>query len=327
MRHSKYLILITLGTIILLSSCALFPSEVERHLFFDSICWEDDSHILMYTMVRKWVNTSWMSWGSETGYWDWSQGEIWRINVFTGGKELLLRREGDYYTGLSTPIKIDILGDRKLISLDGNAYIMEGESANWQEIPGIFEAEWVNENEIVGISEEAQSLVKYDLQSETITNEYFTVVTEDKRNYLSYDPTSNDCLLTTNRTSLVIFDNMVFQSKLIIEQDTFVDLDSNKYICKRYYKPFCLNDDSRIVQINVDDSAEIADHKYLLELNSDNEFKSLVNIDDEYIIPNNTLDCFIIPIYKEEYVENGLQIYNKELEVISTILFPLDRLD
>ena len=327
MKKIKYIILIILGIIILLSSCSLFPSEVERHLFFDSICWEDDSHILMYTMVRKWVNTSWMSWGSETGYWDWSQGEIWRINVFTGEKELLLRREGDYYTGLSTPIKIDVLGDRKLISLDGNAYIMEGESADWQEIPGIYEAEWVNDNEIIGISEEAQALVKYNLQSETITNEYFTVVTEDKRNYLSYDPISNDCMITTNFSSLVIFENMNFQEKLVIKEDTFIDADSNLFVCDWYNEPFCLNDNSRVVQIDGYDLYKSEYHSYLLELDSNNKFKSLINIDDEYMIPNNTLDCFIIPIYKQEYVENGLQIYNKELEVISTTLFPLDRLD
>ncbi|MDY6787941.1 MAG: hypothetical protein SVK54_07435 [candidate division WOR-3 bacterium] len=317
--------------VVLLSSCSLFPSEIERHLFFDSICWEDDSHILMYTMVRKWVNTTAMSITGSSGYWAWSQGEIWRINVFTGEKELLLRREGDYYTGLSSPIKIDILGDKKLISLDANAYLMEGESADWQEIPGIYEAEWVNENEIIGISEEAQALVKYDLESETITNEYYTVVSEVYRRYkhISYDRASNDCMLTMGSSTLVLFDNMTFQEELVERQDTFIDADSNSFVCDSYNEPFCHGDNSKSVAMRIFDSYEIQSYYYLMEIDTNKMVKTLIEFDDFRITPDRNIQYFIIPSYVSGSTseENGLILYNRDKEIINTTKFLTDQLD
>ena len=328
MKKIKYIILIILGVIVLLSSCSMFPSEVTRVLFFDSICWEDDSHILMYTVVKKWVNTTILSITGESGHWDWAQGEIWRINVFTGEKELLLREEGDYYTRQSNTVKIDILGDKKLISLDGNAYIMEGKSADWQEIPGIYEAEWVNENEIVGISEEAQALVKYDLQTETVTNEYYTVVTGAKRNYLSYDPISNDCMITIGSKSLILFDNMEFKEQFSIVQDSFIDLDSNIFVCLDFDKPFCLSNNEKVIQISKYYPDGLDFYNYIMELDSNSMVSLLIEFDNSNIIPNLSMDKFLIPSYiSGESIMNGLILYNKDKTVINTIIFPMDELE
>ncbi len=309
MRHSKYLIFIILGIIILLSSCALFPSEVERHLFFDSICWEDDSHILMYTMVRKWVNTSWMSWGSETGYWDWSQGEIWRINVFTGEKELLLRREGDYYTGLSTPIKIDVLGDRKLISLDGNAYIMEGESADWQEILGIYEAEWVNENEIIGIEGETGNVIKYNLDTEIKTIE---VNPDFEIRYFNYF-SENDLMIYTDYSEFIIKNSSTEKrysnndTLITIYNDTLGTLLGNTkaYRSDSGYIYHRVNIDHNVKFIKFDDNLD------LLESYSFNDLG---------VIPRSDFDIFL---YAQE---NSIEILDKDHNIVQTVYFELDQL-
>ncbi len=321
-------ILITLIVLIMLiiiqSSCSLFPSTIERHLFFDSICWEDDNHILMYSMVRKWVNTSAISWGSETGRWDWSKGEIWRINVFTGEKELLLRREGDKYTGLSTVVKIDVLGDRKLISLDGNAYIMEGESTDWQEIEGIYEAEWINDNEIIGIDEENKNnIILYNIKDNifnlllnvNINTEYIT--------HLAYNKINNKILIS-NDLSLIILSELSEYARLN-HFDTLIINDSIIGTIN-YYKCYFTNDNTIVVMTDIYKDYET--HNYLLE------FDSILNVSNKYyynendICPRKDMQIFANMIYIDIYKNSDKIIFTDKLgNILSTVNFLLNQLD
>ena len=316
MRHSKYIILIILGIIVLLSSCSLFPSEIDRNLFFDSICWEDDNHILMYTMVRKWVNTTGLTITGSSGYWDWSQGEIWRINVLTGEKELLLRREGDKYTGLSTVVKIDVLGDRKLISLDGNAYIMEGESANWREILGIYEAEWVNNNEIIGIEEETGDIVKYDLENETQE----TIREESEVDYFSCNTDLSKIILTKyGFDAFQLINDTDYQ---IVYHDTIMIKD-NEITSISCRKGYILNNNQIGVKFSAVFNEENERNRGLLVLDSTLATTDLIYIDGYEIIPNKDISIFL----KHYFDESNIEVYDSDLNKISTIGFSLNTLD
>ncbi len=308
-RRTSIMLIVLVILIIIQSSCSLFPSTIERHLFFDSICWEDDNHILMYSMVRKWVNTSAISWGSETGRWDWSKGEIWRINVFTGEKELLLRREGDKYTGLSTVVKIDVLGDRKLISLDGNAYIMEGESTDWQEIEGIYEAEWINDNEIIGITED-NSIIQYDLLTEEKSIKYEIDIIPRYFNYFNlYDI----CIISD--LSIFTFynkmDNRTFQrfETLLTETgDTLGVLGYNNkcFISENNIMNHRINLENRVCFLQIDTNLNV---------------QGIFSLNDIGVMPRNDFKYFLC------FTDNSVKLVDENNNEIKTIYFPLDQLD
>ena len=54
----------------------------------------------------------------------------------------------------------------------------------------------------------------------------------------------------------------------------------------------------------------------------------LIEFDNSNIIPNLSMDKFLIPSYiSGESIMNGLILYNKDKTVINTIILPIDELD
>ncbi|MFO8061605.1 MAG: hypothetical protein R6U31_01615, partial [bacterium] len=242
-----------------------------------------------------------------------------RINVFTGEKELLLRREGDYYTGLSTVVKIDILGDKKLISLDGNAYIMEGESADWQEIPGIYEAEWINDNEIIGIEEETGNIVRYNIINSNIDDSYYTL--NDGRNFISCNSSGSVCLISEDYKKFIILEDgnvkTIYNSRI----DTIINNNDSICIPYWYYKPFCINTTERIIITNGYINGKPSD--YLIILDSLNSLKKSIIIKSTNYVPRADMEYAIASDSTREEV----LLYNSNNEIIKSIKFPLDKLD
>ena len=314
-RRISIMLIVLIILIIIQSSCSLFPSTITRHLCFDSICWEDDNHILMYSTVKKWVNTTSITWTGDSGHWAWIQGEIWRINVFTGEKELLLRRTGDKYTGLSTAVKINLLGDRKLISLDGNAYVMEGESIDWQEIEGIYEAEWINDNEIIGIKEENGNIVKYDIETNT---EEIILDSDMQAKHFTYE-CEGEKISIIRSNSFVIRDNsndsikLSFNDSLIYNSNLFIPLGfRNSYFTN--YQTVIVSAGGKLNDIR---------SNYLFEINFDSELLNIISYDNWNIIPNIDFKSIII----SNSDESAIIVLDRDKNVLNTIYFPLDQLD
>ena len=90
-----YVILVT-SIMILVSSCSLLIDGYLRRFANNSICWEDNDHILVYTIIAAYDD--YITIGGDARSYIWSGGEIWRIDVNTGEKELVLRKKGPEYT-------------------------------------------------------------------------------------------------------------------------------------------------------------------------------------------------------------------------------------
>ncbi|MFO8061562.1 MAG: hypothetical protein R6U31_01400, partial [bacterium] len=124
------LILLTLIIIVFLSSCTLLIDEYNRLVGYNSICWEDNDHILVYAKIVAYDNYATV--GGDMKNFIWGGGEIWRIDVNTGEKELVLRKKGPEYTITYEYAVITLQDTLRFISDWDSTFVMSENYDNWQ---------------------------------------------------------------------------------------------------------------------------------------------------------------------------------------------------
>ncbi|MDY6788130.1 MAG: hypothetical protein SVK54_08410 [candidate division WOR-3 bacterium] len=181
------LILLFLIVIIFLSSCSLLVDEYNRLVGYNSICWEDNDHILVYAKIAAYDNYATV--GGDMKNFIWGGGEIWRIDVNTGEKELVLRKKGPEYTITYEYAVITLQDTFRFISDWDTTFIMDENYDNWQPY-GAYTYPQISEDgkEIVGlvISNEVETIYvkKFNLSTgeETIlweTTDFFVTMDYD----------------------------------------------------------------------------------------------------------------------------------------------------
>jgi len=110
------LALLFISVMLIQSGCSLFGYyKIGRFLGNNSICWEDNDHILIYASIAEYHMVT--SIGGESKQYDWSGGEIWRITASTGAKELLFRSKESTYYDHGWP------EDMRITKVNGNVYV------------------------------------------------------------------------------------------------------------------------------------------------------------------------------------------------------------
>ncbi|MDD3804571.1 MAG: hypothetical protein PHW02_09360, partial [bacterium] len=175
------------------SGCGLTADRyIQRYLATNSICWEDNDHILIYANIAQyWYNQDLI--GGESKEYDWTGGEIWRITASTGAKELLFRSKSNEYA----------LNNADMSSVNGNTYISGSGhtykfSKNYDgwDVLGNFTFPIVSPDEryIVGAGDE--KVKKYDIVNGTEEELYNSGFIET---WLDYDYERNYLLINSNK--------------------------------------------------------------------------------------------------------------------------------
>ena len=131
MRNYKNIFVILVTSImILVSSCSLLIDGYLRRFANNSICWEDNDHILVYARISAYDD--YITIGGDARNYIWSGGEIWRIDVNTGEKELVLRKKGPEYTISYEKAVITLQDTFRFISDWDTTFLMDENYDNWQ---------------------------------------------------------------------------------------------------------------------------------------------------------------------------------------------------
>ena len=117
--------------ILLLSSCSLLIDGYLRRFANNSICWDDEEHILIYTNITAYDDYTTI--GGESRDFIWLGGEIWRINVNTGEKELLMRKKELAYYQELWDVRIVKNNDNYYLSGTFNTYKIKEDFSGWDE--------------------------------------------------------------------------------------------------------------------------------------------------------------------------------------------------
>ncbi len=182
--------------IIIQSSCSLFGFyKTRRYIGYNSICWEDNEHIIIYSSIEQYHDVMDMGGGDIVR--DWVGGELWRINANTGEKELLFReKELEYWARDPKEIRIDVVNSHIYISGSRNTYKVKEDYSEWEiEIDSVI-CPVVSEDEryIVG-TRVGGDVVKYDIINRTVE-----VICEEPGGTVSdYDYSRNYLLVNNNK--------------------------------------------------------------------------------------------------------------------------------
>lgn len=151
MRMTRIILILPLLLIISISSCSLFPTGRERRVGSNSICWDDNDHILIYANITAYYDE--YNIGGVSKEYVWGGGEIWKINVSTGEKELLMRKKGaEYY---QEPWLVRITKSNKNYYLSGNlhTYKIKEDFSGWDEFGDyIYPVFSSNSSDVVGVT-------------------------------------------------------------------------------------------------------------------------------------------------------------------------------
>ena len=187
------LVLLFIFVMLIQSGCSLFGYyKIERYLGTNSICWEDNDHILIYANIAQyWYSQSIV--GGESKEYDWTGGEIWRITASTGAKELLFRSKSNEYA-LNNADMSSVNGNT-YISGSGHTYKFSKNYDGWDTL-GSFTFPIVSPDEryIVGAGDE--KVKKYDLVNGTEEELYNSGFIET---WLDYDYDRNYLLVNSNK--------------------------------------------------------------------------------------------------------------------------------
>ena len=186
------LVLLFIFVMLIQSGCSLFGYyKIERFLGNNSICWEDNDHILIYASIAEYHMVT--SIGGESKQYDWTGGEIWRITASTGAKELLFRSKSNEYA-LNNADMSSVNG-HTYISGSGNTYKFRENYDGWDTL-GSFTFPIVSSDEryIVGAGDE--KVKKYDIVNGTEEELYNSGFIET---WLDYDYERNYLLINSNK--------------------------------------------------------------------------------------------------------------------------------
>lgn len=168
MKIRNITILISLLVIISTTACSLLVDEYSRRVGFNSICWEDDDHILVYANI--WAFNNYTNVGGQVTDVVWTGGELWRIDVNTGEKELLLRKKGDKYAFSSfSAVDIRKYNDNYYINDLENTYIMNNDCTDWEYF---VDCTFINftDNDTKLLAYKDNEIVKYNIADRTFEN-------------------------------------------------------------------------------------------------------------------------------------------------------------
>ncbi len=193
-------VLLFIFVMLIQSGCSLTADRyIERYLGNNSICWEDNDHILIYASIAQyWYNQDVI--GGPSKEYDWVGGEIWRITASTGVKELLFRgKESTYYDhGWPENMRMDISNGHIYVSNDLITYKVREDFSDWDSL-GYFTLPNVSSDEkyLVGIDEDGDVKVKkYNLDNNTSEELY---VNDELITWLDYDYERNYLLINSNK--------------------------------------------------------------------------------------------------------------------------------
>lgn len=200
MKLKGIILIISILILLLSSSCSLLIDGYTRNVAYNSICWEDNDHILVYANIEAYDDYTTIGGGARN--YIWIGGEIWRINVNTGEKELLMRkRESEYYQQIEA-INIIKTDDNYFVSGTFNTYQLREDFNGWDSIGNYVHPIYSdNENIVVAayISNEYEDQIRrYDLIGNTYENIY---TPSSLVKNLDYDYERN--LLLINNTRLI----------------------------------------------------------------------------------------------------------------------------
>ena len=129
-NYKNIFVILVTSIMILVSSCSLLIDGYLRRFANNSICWEDNDHILVYTIIAAYDD--YITIGGDARSYIWSGGEIWRIDVNTGEKELVLRKKGPEYTITYEYAVITLQDTFRFISDWDTTYQMDENYDNWE---------------------------------------------------------------------------------------------------------------------------------------------------------------------------------------------------
>jgi hypothetical protein len=188
------LALLLIFVMLIQSGCSLTADRyIERYLGNNSICWEDNDHILIYASIAQyWYNQDVI--GGPSKEYDWVGGEIWRITASTGAKELLFRSKDGY-----------AIDNARMYIANAHVYISGGSTAKvredfsgWDNI-GDFIYPIVSSDEIyiVGVeTSDLKTIKQYDESGSTVKVLY---VNDELITWLDYDYERNYLLINSNK--------------------------------------------------------------------------------------------------------------------------------
>lgn len=195
MRYVQLLTFVLIFTSVMFfqSGCSLFGYfKIERYIGTNSICWEDNDHILIYASIAQYHD--FLTVGGSDRMYDWVGGEIWRITASTGAKELLFRSKDGYH-----------IDNARMYIVNGNVYISGGSTAKvredfsgWDNI-GDFIYPIVSSDEIyiVGVeTSDLKTIKQYDESGSTVKVLY---VNDELITWLDYDFERNYLLINSNK--------------------------------------------------------------------------------------------------------------------------------
>jgi hypothetical protein len=274
------LALLLIFVMLIQSGCSLTADRyIERYLGNNSICWEDNDHILIYASIAQyWYNQDVI--GGPSKEYDWVGGEIWRITASTGAKELLFREKGDKYWAW------DNTTGMRINAINGNIYICDvlftykvrDDFSEWDSL-GSFTLPNVSSDEkyLVGIDEDGDVKVKkYNLENNTSEELY---VNDELITWLDYDYDRNYLLINSNK----FVDLNTGQERIIIEERETID-------SFQFIHPDLDSRNGRIRENNI--QVDIGDKKVFIDLSDMNNKwvkKGVLGIlstdDSKYAVP------------------------------------------
>lgn len=208
----KGIILIITIIILLLSSCSLLIDGYTRNVGYNSICWEDNDHILVYASITAYDDYTTI--GGEARDYIWFGGEIWRIDVNTGDKELLMRKKELAYDQEISHVRIVKNNDNYYLSGTHNTYKIKEDFSGWDEFGDYKYPVFSSNGQYVVAVTRIYDIERYNLES---GEEELLFQSEEYVKSLDYDFDRNLLLLDNIR---LINLNTGMDSLLIKDRDT-----------------------------------------------------------------------------------------------------------
>ncbi len=211
----------------MMNSCSLLIDGYTRNVGYNSICWEDNDHILVYATIGAYDDYTTIGGGMRRSI--WGGGEIWRINVNTGEKELLMRKkESEYVIGPIGGVHIDFINSNLYINGGYTIYKVNKNYEGWELFVDSIAFPNVSDDEqyLVGTHDNG-NVVKYNIEKKSIE----TIYSNEMGNKVSdYDYDRN--LLLINNIKLVDLNTGV-ETILLEDGETIngysVDIYSDRY--------------------------------------------------------------------------------------------------
>ncbi len=307
------LILTIVGIMILImmNSCSLLIDGYTRNVGYNSICWEDNDHILVYANIEAYDDYTTIGGGARN--YIWVGGEIWRIDVNTGEKELLMRKKESEYSQQIEAINIIKTNDNYFISGTFNTYQLREDFNGWDSIGNYAYPIFSDDGNTAIVAyipdnyEDVYQIWKYNLINNTYENIY---IPNEPIKSLDYDYNQN--LLLINNIKLV--DLNTGEETILIEDGETINGYSVDIYSDRYGQ---LTDDYILIDFDTYNSHEYS--KVFINIDSLTDKRLVYGLRGKQS-PNGDKYAY------ERVNSNRIEIYNNVGYLIREILFDNDKI-